>query len=366
MRRAPVPTPWSSPWPAAPSCGPENRDLLRASGRVIWLRARPGTLAERVGDGVGSSPPRRGSGCRPARPRGRPPPALRGSGGRDDRRGRPQPRRGGRRGSSPASTPGAARDTGDRGRAGLPLVPGPDRAGGAPRAGPPRAGDGQTGLRGDPGRGGEGGVAGRPGPRPALRGLGHARGGDEQDAGDRGRAVSPLRPGRPLPRRCGRRHGGRHRHRCRRVRGGLVPPGDGLREHPHDAVGPGRRGHRREDGGEPARREEPGRGVLAARRRLVRHRDPRLAPASRVGLRQGGDGEVRLLGGSAPRRHRYRGAGGSVRGHKGRGGRSRRAGRRPADDPQLRAHAGPCARRGRLDGPSRMGLCATARRWPSA
>ncbi len=32
---------------------PETRDLLRASGRVIWLRARPGTLAARVGDGVG-------------------------------------------------------------------------------------------------------------------------------------------------------------------------------------------------------------------------------------------------------------------------------------------------------------------------
>jgi shikimate kinase len=32
---------------------PENRDLLRACGRVVWLRARPGTLAARVGDGVG-------------------------------------------------------------------------------------------------------------------------------------------------------------------------------------------------------------------------------------------------------------------------------------------------------------------------
>jgi len=32
---------------------PENRDLLRACGRVIWLRARPATLAARVGDGVG-------------------------------------------------------------------------------------------------------------------------------------------------------------------------------------------------------------------------------------------------------------------------------------------------------------------------
>jgi shikimate kinase len=32
---------------------PENRELLRASGRVIWLRARPDTLAARVGDGTG-------------------------------------------------------------------------------------------------------------------------------------------------------------------------------------------------------------------------------------------------------------------------------------------------------------------------
>jgi shikimate kinase len=32
---------------------PENRDLLRTCGRVIWLRARPATLAARVGDGAG-------------------------------------------------------------------------------------------------------------------------------------------------------------------------------------------------------------------------------------------------------------------------------------------------------------------------
>jgi shikimate kinase len=32
---------------------PENRELLRASGRVVWLRARPETLAARVGDGTG-------------------------------------------------------------------------------------------------------------------------------------------------------------------------------------------------------------------------------------------------------------------------------------------------------------------------
>jgi shikimate kinase len=30
-----------------------NRDLLRESGTVVWLRARPETLARRVGDGAG-------------------------------------------------------------------------------------------------------------------------------------------------------------------------------------------------------------------------------------------------------------------------------------------------------------------------
>jgi shikimate kinase len=32
---------------------PENRALLRDCGRVVWLRARPETLAARVGDGAG-------------------------------------------------------------------------------------------------------------------------------------------------------------------------------------------------------------------------------------------------------------------------------------------------------------------------
>ncbi len=32
---------------------PANRALLRRSGTVVWLRARPATLARRVGDGVG-------------------------------------------------------------------------------------------------------------------------------------------------------------------------------------------------------------------------------------------------------------------------------------------------------------------------
>jgi shikimate kinase len=32
---------------------PENRALIRASGTVVWLRARPERLAERVGAGIG-------------------------------------------------------------------------------------------------------------------------------------------------------------------------------------------------------------------------------------------------------------------------------------------------------------------------
>ena len=280
---------------------PENRDLLRASGRVIWLRARPATLAARVGDGVGR-------------------PLLGEDPGASllalDAVRRPlyaevadetidvddlSPTRWAG-GSSPASTPGVARDTGDPGRAGLAHLPGPHRAGGPSRVGPRRAVDGQAGLRGHPGNGGEGGVAGGFGPRHALRGLRDARRGGEQDAGHGGGAVSAVRPGRTVPCRRGGRHGGWHRHRCGRVRLGLVPPGDGVREHPHDAAGPGRRRHRREDGSEPAGREEPGRRVLAAPRRPVRYRDPRLTATTRMGLRQGGDGQIRLLGGAAPRR----------------------------------------------------------------
>jgi shikimate kinase len=32
---------------------PDNRKLIRASGTVVWLRAKPAKLADRVGDGVG-------------------------------------------------------------------------------------------------------------------------------------------------------------------------------------------------------------------------------------------------------------------------------------------------------------------------
>ena len=37
---------------------PDNRRLIAASGTVVWLRARPETLAARVGDGTGPAPAR--------------------------------------------------------------------------------------------------------------------------------------------------------------------------------------------------------------------------------------------------------------------------------------------------------------------
>ena len=37
---------------------PDNRRLISASGTVVWLRARPETLAARVGDGSGTAPAR--------------------------------------------------------------------------------------------------------------------------------------------------------------------------------------------------------------------------------------------------------------------------------------------------------------------
>ncbi len=109
----------------------------------------------------------------------------------------------------------------------------------------------------------------------------------EQDAGHGREPVPPFRPDRALPLRCGDCGRGRHRDRRGGIRRGLVPPGDGLRERRHDLVGPGRRGHRREDRREPARGEEPGGRLLAAPRRPVRHRDAHDAFASGVGVRPG-------------------------------------------------------------------------------
>ncbi len=49
----------ASPEALVVACGggsvvdPQNRRRLRAAGRVVWLRAQPAVLHERVGDGVG-------------------------------------------------------------------------------------------------------------------------------------------------------------------------------------------------------------------------------------------------------------------------------------------------------------------------
>ena len=148
--------------------------------------------------------------------------------------------------------------------------------------------------------------------------------------------------------------------------------GHGLRERGHLAAGPGRRGHRRQDRGQPARGQEPGRRLLAAVGRPVRHRTPRHAAAPGVGVGPGRDGQVRLPGRSTPTvggppaaRPADRRAGGPVRGRQGGGGGLRRARGRPADAPQLRAHPGPRPRGVRLRR-RRPPTCATARRWPSA
>ena len=106
----------------------------------------------------------------------------------------------------------------------------------------------------------------------------------------------------PLPGRRRRRRRRRHRHRRGRVRRRDLPPGHGLPERGHLAARPGRRGHRRQDRRQPARGQEPRRRVLATQRRAVRHRDPLVPPAPRVGLRPGRDRQVRLPGRRARRR----------------------------------------------------------------
>ncbi len=148
-------------------------------------------------------------------------------------------------------------------------------------------------------------------------------------------ARAGLSPGRRR-----RRRRGRHRHRRRRVRRRHLPPGHGLRERGHHAAGAGRRRHRRQDRGQPARGQEPRRRLLATQRRAVRHRDPGHTAAPRVGLRPGRDRQVRLPGRRPDGGPADRGAGGPLRRHQGgRGGRGRARGR-PAHDPQLRPHAG--------------------------
>ena len=60
---------------------------------------------------------------------------------------------------------------------------------------------------------------------------------------------------------CGRRDDDRRRGPGR----GPLPPGCAGRAHPDHAAGPGRREHRRQDGRQPARGQEPDRGVTGSR-----------------------------------------------------------------------------------------------------
>ena len=130
---------------------------------------------------------------------------------------------------------------------------------------------------------------------------------------------------------------------------------------PDDPAGPGRRRHRGQDRGQPARGQEPGRRLLAAVRRAVRHRGPVHAAAPRVRQRAGGDGQVPLPHRRRPGRPAPRRAGGRVRPHQGRPGRQghHREGRPGAA--QLRPHAGP-----RPGDRRRTTTSATARPSPSA
>ena len=80
----------------------------------------------------------------------------------------------------------------------------------------------------------------------------------------------------------------------------VVPPGHRLRERGHHPAGPGRRGHRGQDGRQPARGQEPGRRLLAAGRRPLRHRRPVHPAAPGVGVGPGRDGQVRLSGRCLP------------------------------------------------------------------
>ena len=73
-----------------------------------------------------------------------------------------------------------------------------------------------------------------------------------------------------------------------RLRGRRLPPGRRRRPRADHPARPGRRRHRRQDRRQPARGQEPGRRLLAAHRRAVRHRGPR--SPSRLGSTAAGSG----------------------------------------------------------------------------
>ena len=109
--------------------GAENRALLAASGTVVWLRARPETLAARVGDGAGRPLLGRRPGRRPGPARAPAGAPLRRGGRPRHRRRRPRARPGGRAPSIAAvgGRHGDRRRLIDHGRPGRPLLPGAHR-----------------------------------------------------------------------------------------------------------------------------------------------------------------------------------------------------------------------------------------------
>ena len=241
------PAPSWSPSPAARCCEPGQPALVAASGTVVWLRG-PARDPGRPGRGRrGPATPRRGPRGRAVATRCGPRAALRRGGRRRHRRRRPAPDEVARR-ILEQPTAGASADGDDGGgvssagarsapstspNASYPVLIGP---GGAPRGGTLRAPRRQVGRDRHPGGDRRRRLAGGARPGRAVRGLPHPRrrGGKTLATVEdlcRRFARAGLFPRRR--RRCRRRG---HRHRRGRVRRGHLPPGDGLREHRHDAA----------------------------------------------------------------------------------------------------------------------------------
>ena len=129
--------------------------------------------------------------------------------------------------------------------------------------------------------------------------------------------------------------GGGHGDRRRRVRRRRLPPGRGRRARADHAARHGRRRHRRQDRREPARGQEPGRRLLAAGGRALRHRPARRRCPSGSGAAGYGEmAKYHFLTGddlvALPARRAHR----PLRRHQGRR-RGRRRDRAPAGGPLL-------------------------------
>ena len=121
--------------------------------------------------------------------------------------------------------------------------------------------------------------------------------------------------------RSGRRDGDRRG----RVRRRQLPPRPRGGPRSDDPARHGRRRHRRQDRREPARGQEPGRRLLATRRRPLRPRRARHAAGAGAAQRAGRDGEVPLPDRRRPGAPAVRGAGGPLRRHQVRSGGAGRA-----------------------------------------